>query len=90
MARCDQDLHALPRGLLRRKDGWADIRPISGGTVLRREELFELPFLIRPLGFLFRRRVDRALDSSLRLIKEGAEALNRRRQLQAVEAELVA
>lgn len=73
-------------GPLRRMECRMILRPVIGGTLVEHEEAYEFPLLMRPLKPLVRRWLDATLDNELGLIKEGAEALNRRLHLQALEA----
>lgn len=62
------------------------IRPVNGGTMLDHDEEYELPFFLRPLEPMVRRWLDHTLETELDVIKERAEALNRRLQLAVLEA----
>jgi hypothetical protein len=77
---------AMVKGPLRRMECKVSLRPVTGGTMLEREETYELRLLLLPFSPLLRRWLDDALERELGLIKEGAEALNRRLQLQRLEA----
>ncbi|MBI5245684.1 MAG: SRPBCC family protein [Elusimicrobia bacterium] len=61
------------------------IRPVNGGTLLEREEGYALPLFLRPVTSLVRRWLDHTLELELDSIKERAEALNRRVQLQVLD-----
>ena len=61
------------------------IRPVNGGTLLEHDEEYELPLFLRPVGSLVRRWLDHTLELELDSIKERAEALNRRVQLQVLD-----
>jgi hypothetical protein len=74
------------QGPLKKMDCRIILRPVTGGTIIEREENYDLPFLMRPLKPLIRRWLDHTLESELDFIKEGAEALNRRIQLQRLDA----
>ena len=73
-------------GPLRRMECRVALRPVIGGTSLEHEESYELPLYLRPLSSLIRRWLDTTLESELGFIKEGAEGLNRRLQLQRLDA----
>ena len=73
-------------GPLRHMECRVTIRPVSGGTtLLDHDEEYDLPLILKPLGSLVRRWLDHTLETELDHIKEGAEALNRRIQLQVLE-----
>lgn len=73
-------------GPLKRMECRVLIRPVNGGTLLEHDEEYELPFFMRPLRPLVRRWLDHTLETELDVIKERAEALNRRLQLKFLEA----
>ena len=73
-------------GPLGRMEYRMSLRPVSGGTVIDHEESYDLPLLLRPMQSLIRRWLDKTLESGLDGVKEGAEALNRRLQLQRLDA----
>lgn len=62
------------------------IRPVNGGTMLEHDEKYELPIFLRPLSLLIRRWLDQTVETGLDVLKERAEALNRRLQLQVLES----
>ena len=62
------------------------LRPVNGGTLLDHDEEYDLPFFLWPLRSLVRRWLEHALETELDHIKEGAEALDRRLQLQVLGA----
>ncbi len=62
------------------------LRPVNGGTMLEHAEEYKLPLFLRPLRPLVRRWLNHTLETELDVIKERAEALNRRLQLQVLEA----
>ena len=76
----------LVQGPMKSAECWVAVRPVVGGTVVERGESYELPLLLRPLSPLVRRWVDQAMETQLDLVKEGAEALNRRLQLERLDA----
>ncbi len=76
----------LVQGPLKSAESWMSVRPVVGGTVVEHGETYELPLLLRPLSPLVRRWVDQSMDLQLGLVKEGAEALNRRLQLERLDA----
>ncbi len=76
----------MVRGPLRRMECRIILRSVAGGTVIEHDETYELPMILRPLDFLIRRWLDQTLENELDFIKEGAEGLNRRLQLQRLEA----
>ena len=73
-------------GPLRRMECRVMIRPVNGGTLLEHDEEYELPFFLRPLRSLVRRWLDHTLETELDVIKERAEALNRRVQHEVLES----
>ena len=75
----------MVHGSLRRMECRMVLRPVIGGTALERVEIYELPLFLRPLTSFIRRWLDKTLESELDFIKEGAEALNRRLQLQRLD-----
>lgn len=76
----------MVNGPLRKMECRVLLRPVAGGTLVEHDEAYDLPFLMRPLKPLIRRWLDHTLESELDVIKEGAEALNRRLQLQRLDA----
>lgn len=76
----------MVRGPLRRMECRMVLRSVIGGTMIEHDETYELPLLMRPLNSLIRRWLDKTLESELGSIKEGAEGLNRRLQLQRLDA----
>ena len=77
---------SMVSGPLRRMECRMALRPVIGGTSLEHQELYELPLYLRPLSSLIRRWLDKTLESELDSVKEGAELLNRRLQLQRLDA----
>jgi hypothetical protein len=77
---------SMVSGPLRRMEIRMALRPVIGGTSLEHEEIYELPLYLRPLTSLIRRWLDKTLETELDSVKEGAEALNRRLQLQRLDA----
>jgi hypothetical protein len=73
-------------GPLSRMECRMTIRPVNGGTMLVHDEEYELPFFLRPLQPMVRRWLDHALETELDVIKERAEARNRRLQLEVLDA----
>lgn len=73
-------------GPLSRMECRMAIRPVNGGTMLEHVEEYELPFFLRPLQPMVRRWLDHTLETELDVIKERAEALNRRLQLEVLDA----
>ena len=73
-------------GPLKRMECRMLLRPVNGGTMLEHDEEYELPFFLRPLQPVVRRWLDHTLETELDVIKERAEALNRRLQLQVLES----
>jgi hypothetical protein len=72
-------------GPLRRMECVMTLRPVTGGTMLEHAEQYELPLLMRPISGFIRNWVNATLENELGFIKEGAEALNRRIQLDKLE-----
>lgn len=77
---------SMVSGPLRRAEIRMALRPVIGGTSLEHQEIYELPLYLRPLSSLIRRWLDKTLESELDSVKEGAELLNRRLQLQRLDA----
>ena len=75
----------MVHGPLRRMECRMLLRPVIGGTVVEHDEAYELPLFLRPLKSLIRGWLNHTLESELDLIKEGAEGLNRRLQLQRLD-----
>ncbi|OGR95979.1 MAG: hypothetical protein A2V88_17180 [Elusimicrobia bacterium RBG_16_66_12] len=73
-------------GPLRRMESRLLLRPVIGGTLVEHQQAYEIPLLLRPLKPFVSRWLDSTLENGLGFIKEGAEALNRRLQLQGLEA----
>lgn len=73
------------RGSLRRMNADFQLRPVSGGTVVTHREQYQFPLLLRPFSFLIRGWLENTMDKELAVIKEKAESLNRRIQLQQIE-----
>lgn len=61
------------------------LRSVTGGTVLTHEEYYEFSLLVRPFERLFASSIGHSMDLELRVIKEEAERVNRRLQLQQIE-----
>jgi hypothetical protein len=76
----------MVHGPLRRMEIRMVLRPVIGGTVIEHDETYELPLLLRPLNSMIRRWLNTTLENELDSIKEGAEGLNRRLQLQRLDA----
>lgn len=62
------------------------VRAVNGGTVIEHGEGYALPFLLAPLKPLIHTMLDSELEVELRSVKEGAEALNRRLQLERLDS----
>ncbi len=75
----------MTTGPLRKMECRVMIRPVNGGTMLEHEEDYELPLLLKPVSSLVRRWLDHTLETELDAIKERAEALNRRVQLEVLD-----
>jgi len=73
-------------GPLKRMECRMMLRPVNGGTMLEHDEEYELPLFLRPVSPLVRRWLDKTLETELDVIKERAEALNRRIQLKVLDA----
>jgi hypothetical protein len=78
----------MVRGPLAKMVGGFHLRPVTGGTILTHDEQYHFPALLRPLTYLFRGWLTRSIDLELGVIKEGAERLHRRLQLQRIEQAL--
>ncbi|MFI5363714.1 MAG: SRPBCC family protein [Elusimicrobiota bacterium] len=82
----DGGYHAVMiSGPVRRMECRMILRPVIGGTVIEHDETYDLPLLLRPLTSMIRKWLQHTLESELDLIKEGAEGLNRRLQLQRLD-----
>ncbi|MBI5630613.1 MAG: hypothetical protein HY921_06995 [Elusimicrobia bacterium] len=77
----------MVRGPLSRLSGGFHLRPVSGGTIVTYQEQVQLPWLLRPLGCILKRWIGRHVETRLDAVKEGAERLNRRLQLEKLDAE---
>ena len=77
---------SMVSGPLRRMECVYHLRPVSGGTVLTHEEHYLFPVLLRPLAWAISSWLIRSIDLELGAIKEGAELLNRRIQLQRLQS----
>ena len=75
----------MTRGPLKKMTGGFHLRPVSGGTIVTHEEQYQFPLPLRPMTRLIRRWLEHTMDVELRVIKEGAERLNRSIQLQETE-----
>jgi hypothetical protein len=62
------------------------LRPVLGGTMLTHEEHYGFRLPLRPLMRLFQPTLGHAMDRELHVIKEGAELVHRRCQLDAVSS----
>jgi hypothetical protein len=76
----------MVQGPLRSMECRFSLRPVIGGTLVVHDEVYDLPFVLRPLSPLIRRWLDHTLESELDAVKEGAEALNRQLQLQGLDS----
>ena len=76
----------MVNGPLRRMECRMLLRSVRGGTMVEHDEAYELPMVLRPLNSWIRRWLDHTLENELDVIKEGAEGLNRRLQLQRLDA----
>lgn len=62
------------------------LRSVSGGTIVTHEETYQFSLFARPIMRLFRGWLGHTMELELGVIKEEAERLNRRLQLQRIEA----
>jgi hypothetical protein len=76
----------LVQGPMKKAECWVSVRPVVGGTVVECGETYELPLILRPLSPLVRMWAKESMETRLDLVKEGAEALNRRLQLERLDA----
>jgi hypothetical protein len=60
------------------------LRPVLGGTMLTHEEHYGFRLPLRPLMRLFGPTLSHAMDRELHVIKEGAELVHRRCQIEAI------
>ena len=73
-------------GALKRMVCAYTLRSVSGGTIITHEETYQFSLLARPIMRLFRGWLAHTMELELGVIKEEAERLNRRLQLQSIEA----
>jgi hypothetical protein len=78
---------SMTRGPLKKMTGGFHLRPVAGGTIVTHDEQYQLPLPLRPLSPFIRRWIDRSMEVELRVIKEGAERLNRKLQLEDAESQ---
>lgn len=78
----------MVRGPIRRVVGGFHLRPVTGGTIVTHDEQYLFPALLRPLTFLLRGWLAHSLELELGVIKEGAERLHRKLQLERIEKAL--
>jgi hypothetical protein len=71
-------------GSLRRMSSVYQLRAVTGGTILRHEEHYQFG-LLRVAAPLLRAWIAQTMELELRVIKEEAERVNRRIQLQKIE-----
>jgi Polyketide cyclase / dehydrase and lipid transport len=72
-------------GPLRGMESRVAVRSVVGGTIVESAETYDLPFPLKPLSFFLRSWLVSVLETKLSAVKEGAEALNRRLQLQSLD-----
>src|SRR3989339_1159477 len=75
----------MTRGPLKAMTASYHLRPVPGGTLVTHEEHYHFPVLLKPVMLLVKDSLRQTLEKELRIIKEGAECLNRRLQLEAIE-----
>ena len=76
----------MVRGPLKQMTGGFHLRPVSGGTIVTRDEQYQVPLPVKPLKPIFRSWITRSMDLQLAAVKEGAEKLNRRLQIEQLES----
>jgi hypothetical protein len=76
----------MTQGPLKSMTSSFHLRPISGGTLLTHEEHYGFRLPLGTLMRLFRPTLGHAMDQELHVIKEGAELVHRRCQLDAIRA----
>lgn len=76
----------MTSGSLKRMVCSYSLRAVSGGTILTHEESYQFSFFARPVMRLFRGWLGHTMELELGVIKEEAERLNRRLQLQRIES----
>ena len=75
----------MTRGPLKKMAGGYHLRPVTGGTIVTHDEEYQLPLPLKPLSGVLRSWIARSMELELRAIKEGAERLHRKRQLDLIE-----
>jgi hypothetical protein len=75
----------MVRGPLRKMVGGFHLRSVAGGTVLTHDEQYQFGLLFKPLQPVAKSWIAKSMELELGVIKEGAEALHRRRQLDLIE-----
>ncbi|MBI4676616.1 MAG: SRPBCC family protein [Elusimicrobia bacterium] len=72
-------------GRLTRMSVAYQLKPVVGGTVLFHEEGFDVAVVLKPVLLAARAWLHQALEWELRVIKEGAERLDRQIKLKEIE-----
>jgi hypothetical protein len=75
---------SMTRGPLQSMVSSFHLRSVSGGTMLTHEEHYGFRLPLRPLMRIFRPTLSHVMDRKLHVIKEGAEMVHRRCQLDAI------
>ncbi|OGR89653.1 MAG: hypothetical protein A3J74_04530 [Elusimicrobia bacterium RIFCSPHIGHO2_02_FULL_57_9] len=60
------------------------LRPVLGGTMVTHQEHYYFPRFLWPVAYMLRGRLERNVDKGLGVIKEGAERLHRRLQIEQI------
>ena len=76
----------MTSGALKRMVCAYTLRSVSGGTIITHEETYQFSLLARPVMRMFRGWLGHTMELELGVIKEEAERLNRRLQLERIES----
>ena len=75
----------MVRGPLRKMTGGFHLRSVPGGTVLTHDEQYQFGLLFKAFQSVTKGWIAKSMEHELGVIKEGAEALHRRIQLEQIE-----
>jgi hypothetical protein len=73
-------------GRLTRMTAVYHLRPITGGTLLGHEEAYDASVLLKPVLLAARGWFTQALEGEMRVIKEGAQHMDRQIKLKEIES----
>ncbi|MBI5624321.1 MAG: SRPBCC family protein [Elusimicrobia bacterium] len=62
------------------------VRPVTGGTLLAHEEVYDVSVLLRPVLLAARGWLLQAIEAEMRVIKEGAQAVDRQAKLKEIDS----